>query len=297
MDLLDRKIELFVAVYEEGSFRRAAQRLVLSQPAVSEQMRLLERALGFTLFLRTARGVEPTLPARSLYERCVEMRRLSQEAVKEARELAGHRPRLRLGTGRMQHSLLLDDVLFEYRRQFPLVEIVYTLYDADRSIDMICAGEIDVVEYWESPQLVGRECLCTPVLTSKVCCAVPRDHPLASRDCIAPSDLRGERIATNADGVFSAVDALKGEIRKACADADFVDVDLNVPMEQHVLGGCIALVPACYQLQGAYAKLVPLEVESTIEVSLLSGAVPSQVAQDFIELALRLYRDSRYREG
>ena len=65
MDL--RQLEQFVAVYEEGSFSRAARRENCTQPGLSVQIRNLEEQLGVELFTRTARGVDPTVAGKRFY--------------------------------------------------------------------------------------------------------------------------------------------------------------------------------------------------------------------------------------
>lgn len=72
-----RQLRAFIAVFEERNITAAAQRIHLSQPALSGSIRLLEESLGTTLFLRRARGVDLTDDARSLYPQA---RRMIAEA-------------------------------------------------------------------------------------------------------------------------------------------------------------------------------------------------------------------------
>lgn len=253
-------------------------------------MRLLENQLGYPLFERTAQGVVPTEAASFLHQRLRELRKSADEALLSAGALAVNHRRLRVGSGRMQHSLLLDDVCYEFARRYPEVELEYSVYDAEESIDRVCDHDIDVVEYWHSPNMEGRKCLCTPVLSARVCVALARDHPLAAHALIDPVLLAGERVATNADGTFSVVDRIKATLRERCPGIEFVDADLDVPMEQHVMGGLLAIVPDCYQLQGAYATKVPLDIEERIEVSLLTASEPDPTVRQFIDLALEMRR-------
>lgn len=286
--LLSHRIALFTAVCEQGSFRRAAEKLSMSQPAVSEQINLLERSLGSKLFVRSPTGAKPTDAGRFLYDQVIALGKAADNAVTQTQIIAGHHPRLRVGIGEMQHSLLLDDVSYEFARRYPGVRLEHSIYDASQSINMVLDGNIDVVEFWHSPGIESTQCICTPVLELRPFCAVPRDHPLATLDVINPADLANERIATNADGVFSAIDAVKSELRSHATNLSFVDTDLNTPMEHYVMAGMVAIVPEGYQPQGSYTALAPLSVTTRIEVSLLTARDASETVLRFVELALEM---------
>lgn len=91
-----RQFRAFVAVFEERNITAAAQRLHLSQPALSGSIRLLEEALGTALFVRKARGVEVTDDARALYP---QLRRMVAEADELARRFRQRGARARLTIG------------------------------------------------------------------------------------------------------------------------------------------------------------------------------------------------------
>jgi LysR family nitrogen assimilation transcriptional regulator len=87
MDL--RQLEQFVAVYEEGSFSRAARRANCTQPGLSVQIRNLEDELGVPLFTRNRRGVEPTVAGKRLYGRSLSILNAVADTEMSVRELAG----------------------------------------------------------------------------------------------------------------------------------------------------------------------------------------------------------------
>ncbi|MGH7110222.1 MAG: LysR family transcriptional regulator [Stellaceae bacterium] len=115
----------FAAVVELGSFRAAAERLNLTQPAVSLRVRQLERRLGLSLLERLGKGAQPTAAGRQLLphiHRIDAAIAAALDAVGDyARRIAG---RVRLGTGATACIYLLPALLRDLRRRFPALEIL-----------------------------------------------------------------------------------------------------------------------------------------------------------------------------
>src|SRR5208337_1669782 len=84
-----RQVRAVIAVCEEGSFTRAAQRENATQSGISQQVAAVERNLGGKLFERSAAGVVPTPAGLRYYKRCVEAVGMIETAGEEARGLAG----------------------------------------------------------------------------------------------------------------------------------------------------------------------------------------------------------------
>jgi DNA-binding transcriptional LysR family regulator len=118
-------LQAFEHVVETGSFSAAAERLNLSQPAVSLRIRQLERRVGTRLVERCGRRVQPTAAGRALIPH---VRAIAEAVAGAAAAVAPHadevRGRVRLGTGATACIYLLPPVLRELRRRFPLLDIV-----------------------------------------------------------------------------------------------------------------------------------------------------------------------------
>jgi DNA-binding transcriptional LysR family regulator len=118
-----RHLRYFVAVAEELSFRRAAHRLHVSHPALSQQVHDLENELGLKLFERNSRRVELTEVGRVFLVGARRALAAAKEAVTQAQEAAkGDRGRLVIGSIGPLTSSFLPVALARFREQRPLVE-------------------------------------------------------------------------------------------------------------------------------------------------------------------------------
>ena len=143
-DISFRRLSHVVALAEEGSFARAAERVHLSQPALSRSIGGIEEELGLRLFDRAARGVAITQAGKVIVDRA---RRVLFEAgclVRDAELLKTHEAgEVRIGLGPYPAMILLPDLLVEFSRRHPHVEIKLELNHADAMIDMLLSERLD----------------------------------------------------------------------------------------------------------------------------------------------------------
>ncbi len=139
-----RQLQLFVGIYEDGSFNRAAERMHATQSGLSMQIRNLEERLGVRLFERSARGVTPTFAGNRLYTRAVEILRQLDSAEGELRNLSGSvSGPLRVGLMPTFTRGLVAPVLTEYVREHPHVEVtIVEAYSASLT-EKVANGEVD----------------------------------------------------------------------------------------------------------------------------------------------------------
>ncbi len=132
-------LRTFLDVLESGSFSATAKRMDLTQPAVSVQVRQLEKRLGVRLVERTGRAVRPTAAGVELAENAARIDALVSAAVEGmARHATGVVGRVRIGTGATACIFLLPPVLRDLRRRFPTIEITVSTgntADIARAID------------------------------------------------------------------------------------------------------------------------------------------------------------------
>lgn len=193
-----RHLRYFVAVAEELSFTRAAQRLHMAQPPLSMQIRALEEELGTTLFERSKRKVRLS-PAGEVF--LVRARKLLADAA-EAADAAvqaahGERGRLRVGfTSSLPYSAVFSQVIRRYREAFPAVDLQLEELFTDAQFDALRRDALDVglVRSPASDAPEGIE--VREIWRDPVCIVMPDDHPLAAVASVSMAQLAHERFVT-----------------------------------------------------------------------------------------------------
>ncbi len=192
MDL--RQLRTFVAVAQERHFGRAAERLHIAQPAVSQQIRTLEAGLGTRLFDRTSRSVELTAAGRTLLAGAPDvLERMAQ--LTEATRATGRvlRGELRLNYARTAPVGIATDIVEEFRRRHPEVTLLTDSAATARSLSLLRDGALDAA-FVRLPMTDKSELSILEVGKDPLVAALPAGHRLARRRTIKPSDLRGERL-------------------------------------------------------------------------------------------------------
>jgi DNA-binding transcriptional LysR family regulator len=191
MDVDARLWRAFTAVAEELHYGRAAERLHITQPALSRQIRDLERALGVTLFDRTSRRVALSRAGQALLGQARRALAESDRAVRLAR-LAAHGDwgELTIAVLPAASLALLPAIIRAYRDSHPAIGVTITERFDDEQLAALTAGRIDAgfLRTAAAPPGIRLETL----LTEPVLAGLPADHRLARHDRLALSELAGE---------------------------------------------------------------------------------------------------------
>ena len=202
-----RHFRYFIAVAEESSLGRAAHRLHVSQPALSQQINDLENELGLKLLTRNSRGVELTEAGRAFLIGGRRVLVAAQEAAERAKEAAqGDRGRLMIGSLGAASIAFLTDVLARFRDQHPLVEVTLLHMNNRVQVEAVLNGSIMlgvgfysyVLEEDEQEHLSTRLILRSPV--GIVC---PKNRRLPKGTVPKLKDFRHEKfLAINPDASY-----------------------------------------------------------------------------------------------
>jgi DNA-binding transcriptional LysR family regulator len=241
-----RQLRYFVAIAEESSFSRAAQRLHVSQPPLSTQIKSLEVEIGTQLLVRTNRGVSLTASGQVFYEevRAV-LARLESARNKALQADGGDVGMLAVGFVSIADYGVLPPALKSFRAQFPLVEVQLHELTTDAQIRELRAGRLDLglgLAPVEEPDLQFKA-----ILSEALMLAVPSDHPAAPGGVI---DLRSVSKASFIVPPRDIAPGLYDLTISRCQSAGFVPrIVQNARQMQTVIGlvSCgmgLALVPS-----------------------------------------------------
>ncbi|GGU85456.1 LysR family transcriptional regulator [Streptomyces litmocidini] len=216
MQLELRHLEAVCRIAEAGSLGRAAGRLGVSQPALSAQLRRIERVAGGELFLRGRHGVEPTPLGEFVLAKARLVLGEMDALVAGARAAAPHAP-LRLGCIML---VLVDRLLGELDRVVTGREVAVTVEHSVTALTrQLGAGRYDAVLYGEvndhEVPLPEGTTARTLVPKEPFCVRLSASHPLAGRERIALAELAGESWMTPAEDDDGGPEALVAACEKA----------------------------------------------------------------------------------
>ncbi len=175
-----RHLRYFIAVVEEGSFLRAAERLHISQPPLSTQIKNLEEELGAQLLERSARGVQQTAAGRVLYAEATAILARVQHARLRVRHTAlGEEGSLSIGFVSIADYSFLPAALKQFRTKFPAIDLQLHELTSDAQVRELLTEKLDLgiaLAPLDDPGLVFH-----PLLKEKLVIALPSGHALAKR--------------------------------------------------------------------------------------------------------------------
>jgi DNA-binding transcriptional LysR family regulator len=207
-----RQLAAFCAVVERGSFSQAAERLGVTQPAVSLQVRNLEERVGRRLLDRSGRRVEPTEAGRRVYEGALRVlqaeQRLLEDAGADDEELTGT---LSLGASTGPGGRLVPLLLCEFARAHPHVHVALSIYDTQTVISLVADRELELGIVGAARRAKGLT--FETLVRDEIVLAVPPGHRLAGRT-VEVAELEHETLVEMQDGA-GVRQVVEEELRRA----------------------------------------------------------------------------------
>jgi DNA-binding transcriptional LysR family regulator len=240
-----RHLRYFVAVAEELHFGRAARRLLISQPPLSQQIRRLEAEVGAPLFHRSRRGVELTGAGEALLPEARRTIEQSERALETARQGAQEpAPHIELGFV-SSASFLLADLLPRLRRDAPSLSIGLREGSTSQQVEMLRTGVLSL-GILRAP-VVGTGIATRTIVAEPLLVALPGDHPLADRPSLALRDLAEQPFVLFDRHLGHALfDQITGACRAAGFIPDVVQSTSSLVTVAHLVGAGVgvSIVPA-----------------------------------------------------
>jgi DNA-binding transcriptional LysR family regulator len=289
-----RQLAAFCAVVERRSFSQAAERLGVTQPAVSLQVRALEKRLGTQLLDRSGRRVEPTEAGMRLYRGAQRLLALEQQVLDEIAgegegELTGE---LRLGASTGPAAVVVPQLLGEFQREHSGVHVALTVSDTQSIVDRVASRDLELGIVGASRR--HRGVVFEPFFDDEVILACPPGHPFAGRT-VTIDELRGESLIVMQEGagVRQIVEDALRELGLRLRDLDVrLELGLQESVRSAVQAGYgvtfisrSAVEPELSAGTLAAARVEGLDAKREISLARASGRTPTRAAEAFVAFA------------
>jgi DNA-binding transcriptional LysR family regulator len=289
-----RQLAAFCAVVERKSFSQAAERLGVTQPAVSLQVRSLEKRLGRRLLDRSGRRVEPTEAGLALYRGAqrmiaVEGQLLEELETGEEGELGGT---LEVGASTGPGSTVVPVLLCEFQRANPGVAISLSISDTQTVVDRVAGRELELGVVGAARR--HRGVTFEPFFRDEVVLACPPDHRFAGRT-IGLEELREEPLIVMQEGA-GVRQVIEDELRRAGTRLRDLEPRLELGLQESTRSAVAAGYGVAFISRAAIeadlaagtlaaARVKGLDPARQISVVRSTGRSPTRAAEAFLTFA------------
>lgn len=283
MTIENFRLTVFRAVARHASFSRAAQELLLTQPAVTQQIKALEEQFGHPLFDRGGGHVSLTLGGEALLPFAEQIRALSEDAFAAVAQSYGQEAgQLYLGASQTIAQYLLPHFVASFLQRHPQVQITIRSGNTDQILAALLAGEINLA-LLEGPEQ-RKDVHIEPFMKDHMVLVVPASHEWADRK-ITLAELHTQPLLVREFGSGS-----RRIVEQALADAGCKVKDLNIRMEldstEGLLNGVEAGLGATFVSRWAVrnqlalgtlkvARVADLKLSRSFSIAYPAGPEPS----------------------
>jgi DNA-binding transcriptional LysR family regulator len=227
-----RQLAAFCEVVERRSFSLAAEKLGVTQPAVSLQVRSLEKRLGTQLLDRSGRRVEPTEAGLRLYRGAQRLLALEEQLVEEVAgaddgELQGE---LAIGASTGPGGIVMAVLLCEFQRRHPAVGVALHVHDTQRIVELVAERSLELGVVGAAPRHRGVQ--FEPFFRDEVILVCPPEHPFAGRT-VTLDELRTEPLIVMQEGA-GVRQVLEEELRAQGLRLRDLDVRIELGLQESV---------------------------------------------------------------
>jgi DNA-binding transcriptional LysR family regulator len=227
-----RQLAAFCAVVERKSFSQAAERLGVTQPAVSLQIRSLEQRLGRRLLDRSGRRVEPTEAGLRLYASAQRLLALEEQLLEDVvgddeGELTGT---LELGASTGPGGAVVPVLLCQFQEAHPEVRVRLAVSDTQTVVDQVAERQLELGVVGAARR--HRGVVFEPLFRDEVVLACPAAHRFAGKTVML-DDLHSERVLVMQDGA-GVRQVIEDELRGAGTRLRDLDVRIELGLQESV---------------------------------------------------------------
>jgi DNA-binding transcriptional LysR family regulator len=289
-----RQLQAFCTVVERRSFSQAAERLGVTQPAVSLQVQALEKRLGVKLLDRSGRRVEPTEAGSRLYRGAQRLLALEQELVEHLTSDADAdlRGTLQIGASTGPGGVVLPRLLCAFAEHHPGLHIELNVFDTQTVVDRVAERTLELGVVGAAPRHRGVE--YEPFFRDSVVLACPVGHPFTGRR-VSLEDLRAETLIMMQEGA-GVREVIEDELRKLGVRLRDLQVRLELGLQESVVSAVRAGYGVSFISRSsieadldagrlAEARVIGLEAEREIWTVRAAGRSETRSVRAFLDFA------------
>src|ERR671936_2525269 len=289
-----RQLAAFCAVVERKSFSQAAERLGVTQPAVSLQVRALEKRLGQQLLDRSGRRVEPTEAGTRLYRGAQRLLALEEQLLEDVADGAGAElaGRLELGASTGPGGRVVPRLLCEFQREHPAVSVVLSVSDTQTVVEQVARRELELGVVGAARR--HRSVAFEPFFRDEVVLVCPREHRFAGKT-VSVDQLQGEPLIVMQEGA-GVRQVIEDELRAIGMRLRDLDVRIELGLQESVRSAVAAGHGVTFISRSAVeadlaagtlaaARVHGLDPVREIFLARASGRSETRVAHAFVEFA------------
>ena len=289
-----RQLAAFCAVVERRSFSQAAELLGVTQPAVSLQVRALEKRLGTQLLDRSGRRVEPTESGLRLYRGAQKLLTLEEQLLDDVLseatgDLAGT---LSLGASTGPAAIVVPQLLCEFQRLHPAVRVALEVHDTRTVVELVADRRLELGIVGATPR--HRAVRFEPLAEDEVVLVCPPAHRFAGRT-IGIDQLSSETLIVMQEGA-GVRRVVEDELRRLGVRLRDLDVRLELGLQESVRSAVLAgygvtfISRTAVEAELAAGTLAEARVEGMdgrreISIAIGTGRAQPRVVQAFVTFA------------
>jgi DNA-binding transcriptional LysR family regulator len=289
-----RQLSAFCSVVERRSFSQAAEQLGVTQPAVSLQVRALEKRLGTRLLDRSGRRVEPTESGRRLYRGAQKLLALEAQVLDElAAEAEGDLTgSLTLGASTGPAAIVVPQLLCEFQRRHEGVRVVLEVHDTSTVVELVAERRLELGIVGAAPRHRGVR--YEPFAHDEVVLVCPPGHRFAGRE-VDVHELASETLVVMQEGA-GVRKIVEDELRRLGLRLRDLDVRLQLGLQESVRSAVLAGYGVTFISRAAVetdleagalveTRIAGMNGRREISLARGTGRVASRIADAFADFA------------
>lgn len=289
------QLECFVQVAETLNFGKAAQKMCITQPAITYQIRSVEKELNVLLFERNTRHCRLTAAGQTFYQDAVQLCSYYHQAVQKAQDISrANTSHLVVGIRKLFDYEHMAKMTTEFRETYPHATIDIMPQDDAKPLDDLRSGHIDVGFFYTSEHSDCSDIVFIPLYKLDYYVLINPLHPLASRKSLSLSDLQGVSVVTSGSAA-NFLSACQGPSLAELQDAG-IDLRYSAPSFESaliMLQANIAVLILPFLPTAVVPGMIKVPLLNyppvDIEIAWMKGDTRLEI-QAFVEIAKRIYQ-------